>query len=50
MVLTVGIDVGSTYTKAIMLDGDDNIVTKVMRQTGFKLSEVSRQCFDDLLK
>ena len=50
MVLTVGIDIGSTYTKAIMLDGDDNIVTKVMRQTGFKLSEVSQQCFDDLLK
>ena len=49
MVLTVGIDVGSTYTKAILLDEKDQVLAKVMRQTGFKLSEVSQQCFDDLL-
>jgi len=37
MIYTVGIDVGSTYTKAVILSGDQRIVGKGMVTTGFKL-------------
>ncbi len=37
MTYTVGIDVGSTYTKAVILSGDQRIVGKGMVTTGFKL-------------
>ncbi|MDP6962888.1 MAG: acyl-CoA dehydratase activase [Planctomycetota bacterium] len=46
---TAGIDVGSTYTKALLLDDNDQIVAKVMRQTGFKLGAIAQQCYDELL-
>jgi predicted CoA-substrate-specific enzyme activase len=41
MTHTAGIDVGSTYTKAVILDGDRRIVSRAMLPTGFKLAEVS---------
>lgn len=37
MTYTVGIDIGSTYTKAVILSGDQRIVGKGMVTTGFKL-------------
>jgi predicted CoA-substrate-specific enzyme activase len=37
MIYTAGIDVGSTYTKAVILSGDQQIVGKGMVPTGFKL-------------
>ena len=40
MSITAGIDVGSTYTKAVILK-DDAIIGKAMSATGFKLTEVS---------
>ena len=43
---TVGIDVGSTYTKALILSDDFSIVGKAVANTGFKLAEVSRKLFD----
>lgn len=42
---TAGIDVGSTYTKALILSDDDRIVGRAMASTGFKLTEVSEKAF-----
>jgi len=41
MVHTVGIDVGSTYTKAVVLDGDLRMVGRALRPTGFKLAQAA---------
>lgn len=49
MTFTVGIDVGSTYTKAIILDDDFAIAGKAMAHTGFKLAEIARKLFDQSL-
>jgi predicted CoA-substrate-specific enzyme activase len=49
MTYTVGIDVGSTYTKALILSDDFRIVGKAMTNTGFKLAEVSRRLFEQSL-
>ena len=38
-----GIDIGSTYTKAIILNQDDEIVGRAMLPTGFQLPEVAEQ-------
>ena len=45
MTYTAGIDVGSTYTKALVLSDDFRIVGKAMAHTGFKLAEISRRLF-----
>ena len=37
MSITAGIDVGSTYTKAIVLDSEDRIRGRRIEPTGFKL-------------
>jgi predicted CoA-substrate-specific enzyme activase len=44
MKVTAGIDVGSTYTKAVVL-GDDRIVGRAMEPTGFKLAEVAERTY-----
>jgi (R)-2-hydroxyacyl-CoA dehydratese activating ATPase len=49
-VITAGIDVGSTYCKAVMQDGQGNILSRSLRPTGFRLAEVSRETFDECLK
>jgi len=41
MTHTAGIDVGSTYTKAIVLNDSNEIVGRAMLPTGFKLTEVA---------
>lgn len=46
MTYTVGIDVGSTYAKALILSDDFRIVGKALASTGFKLAEISRKLFD----
>ncbi len=46
----IGIDVGSIYTKAVMLSPENKIICKGMFSTGFKLSEVSRKVFDNVIK
>lgn len=46
MTYTVGIDVGSTYAKALILSDDFRIAGKAMANTGFKLAEVSQRLFD----
>ena len=46
MAYTVGIDLGSTYAKALILSSDMRIVSRAMSHTGFKLAEVARNLFD----
>ncbi len=36
MTITIGIDVGSTYTKSVALDDQGNILAKDARHTGVK--------------
>ena len=43
MSYTVGIDVGSTYTKAVVLSEDHRIVGRAMEPTGFQLAEVAER-------
>lgn len=49
MIRTAGIDVGSTYTKAVILDEHGNILGHVLNHTGFKLTEVARQVYQSAL-
>ena len=46
---TAGIDVGSTYTKAIVLSEDDRIVGRGLVNTGFKLAEAGGRALSKAL-
>ena len=50
MALTAGLDVGSTYTKAVVLSDDGRIVGRSLARTGFRLMEVARRTLDDALQ
>lgn len=43
MIYTAGIDVGSTYTKAVIMSEDDRIVGRGLINTGFKLAEATQR-------
>jgi predicted CoA-substrate-specific enzyme activase len=43
---TAGIDVGSTYTKAILLDEHLEIAGRALLPTGFKLTQIARRALD----
>lgn len=48
--LTAGIDVGSTYTKAVLLDAASRrIAGRAMLKTGFKLADAARRAYDTAL-
>ncbi len=49
MRMTAGIDVGSTYTKVVLLDERFNILGRLLRPTGFKMAEIARRTFDEAL-
>ena len=49
MSLTAGIDVGSTYTKALLLDDGEQIVGRGVLKTGFKLAEAARHAYEAAL-
>jgi predicted CoA-substrate-specific enzyme activase len=49
MIFTAGIDVGSTYTKAVVLGQDGEIVGKEVINTGFRLGEAAEQAYQDAL-
>ena len=49
MSITAGIDVGSTYTKAVLLDECGRILGRSMTRTGFRLPEVARRTFEEAL-
>jgi predicted CoA-substrate-specific enzyme activase len=46
MVYTAGLDVGSTYTKAVIVDEQNEVVGRAMEPTGFKLTEVAEKVFE----
>ncbi len=50
MSITAGIDVGSTYTKAVLLSSDGDVIARHFHQTGFKLAEVAEKCFNEVLE
>lgn len=50
MIYTAGIDVGSTYTKAVIVDETNRIAGQALNHTGFKLTEVSRQVYESALE
>lgn len=50
MIFTAGIDVGSTYAKAVILKDDHQILGHALSSTGFKLAEVARQVYESALK
>ncbi len=49
MTITAGIDIGSTYTKAILFNDDQKIIGRDLRPTGFKLDVVSRTTYEAAL-
>jgi len=46
---TAGIDVGSTYTKAVVLDSNREMVGRAMMPTGFRLGEAGQTVLDEAL-
>jgi len=50
MIRTCGIDVGSTYAKAVILDELGVIVGRALSQTGFKIAEVARHVYQSALE
>lgn len=46
---TAGVDVGSTYTKVVVLRGDGTVAGHAMRPTGFRLAEVGRDTLAEAL-
>jgi predicted CoA-substrate-specific enzyme activase len=50
MIFTGGIDVGSTYTKAVILGEDGAMRGRALSNTGFKLAEVSTQVYEKALQ
>jgi (R)-2-hydroxyacyl-CoA dehydratese activating ATPase len=49
MMFTGGVDVGSTYTKAVILREDGRIAAKTMVATGFRLAEAATCAFEDAI-
>ena len=49
MILTVGIDIGSTYTKAVMMDETRQIRATAVRRSGYKPAAAAALVYDDLL-
>src|SRR5574340_362704 len=49
MVHAAGIDIGSTYTKAIVLNDQREVVGTAVRRTGFKLAQAAEAAFEELL-
>ena len=49
MTVTAGIDVGSTYTKAVLADEDGRILGRALNPTGFKLSKVAMDTYQTCL-
>ena len=48
-ILAAGIDIGSTYTKAVLLDEMRRVQATALRRSGYKPAAVADAVFDDLL-
>lgn len=49
MTITAGIDVGSTYTKAVLLSADGEIIGRSMVMTGFRLADAASRVYREAL-
>lgn len=49
MTITAGIDVGSTYTKAVLLGADGEIIGRSMVMTGFRLADAASRVYREAL-
>ena len=49
MTFTAGIDVGSTYTKAVVLNDRFETVGRALNKTGFKLPEIAHRTYEQAL-
>jgi predicted CoA-substrate-specific enzyme activase len=49
MRLSAGIDIGSTYTKAVLVDERDEIVARALSPTGFRLTQVAETALEEAL-
>lgn len=49
MIITAGLDIGSTYTKALLQNENDEILATAMLPTGFRLQEIARTAYDQVL-
>ena len=47
---TAGLDLGSTYTKVVILDDDGRIAARLMKPTGFKFAEVATTAYAEALE
>ncbi len=50
MTIVAGIDVGSTYTKAVLCTEDGSFVTSVMQPTGFRIPEIAEKVFHQAIE
>jgi (R)-2-hydroxyacyl-CoA dehydratese activating ATPase len=50
MSITAGIDVGSTYTKAVVIADGGEILGRALRPTGFRLAEASERALDEAVE
>jgi predicted CoA-substrate-specific enzyme activase len=49
MMLAVGIDIGSTYTKAVMMDGTRSVRATAISRSGYKPAAAAAAVYEDLL-
>jgi (R)-2-hydroxyacyl-CoA dehydratese activating ATPase len=49
MTFTAGIDVGSTYTKAVILGADGKLAARAMLNTGFRLADAAQEVYQQAL-
>jgi (R)-2-hydroxyacyl-CoA dehydratese activating ATPase len=49
MILVVGIDIGSTYTKAVMMDEANGVRATAIRRSGYKPAAAAAAVYEDLL-
>jgi predicted CoA-substrate-specific enzyme activase len=50
MIYTAGIDVGSTQTKGVIINGKREIVARVLIDTGAFVTRAAERCFEEALK
>ncbi|VAW06806.1 Benzoyl-CoA reductase subunit BadG [hydrothermal vent metagenome] len=49
MIITAGVDIGSTYSKAMIQTEEGEIIGRAMLPTGFRLTEVAHTVYDEAL-
>jgi len=49
VIITAGVDIGSTYSKAMIQTEEGEIIGRAMLPTGFRLTEVARTVYDEAL-